>query len=715
VYRGELLTVLSSLFGAAIVLATAFSLGVLVLGRRAAPFEIPLALGAVLESLFVFLLLLSNASHWGVFLAMAVAASIAAWRVGWRRGGESVECPATGLLIFGLYGAWYLVNALAPETTPDGMTYHLGLAREYARLGGFPDRIGFYELIPQGMEMLYTVAYAFGRHPAAKLVEFGMFLAGLTLVLRLGRRMGMKGANLLVAPVFYFCAPVIGLTGASSYNDAAGVFFLLATLYLLLDERHFAAGICAGFCYAIKMPGLLIAACVVVWLLSRRRWKPGVLLAAGATLGILPWILRALLLTGNPFAPLASRVFPNPYFHIATEIDLAQGLRSRNGVDWLHVPWELAFGDRLGGSYGPLLLLLPLGLIALKRREGRLLWLGAALLAAPWITNSGARFLMQSTILASFALALSLPRSAAWAAVAIQAVLCWPHVLDRIQPPYSFRLHEFPVAAAFGVQPEPDYLRQRIEEYNVARLIERATPPDSRTLALLSVATAYLDRDVFVSWQSAEADTMLDTLRLAALYTKTPTFDCQAEFPPREVRALRFRMPVGYDGEWDINEVQIRSGDIVVSNSPQWNFTGHPNRWEGPLAFDGNLATRWRTWEPVRVGMTFEVDFGHTQRVTAASLVSHAPLLQPRLEVWGRDPQGQWTMLVENVQTSPRPPQDLRLDAARALRRAGFRYLLVPTGDGGNAPIGNEIVGHEADWGMERAADAGRFYLLHVK
>jgi hypothetical protein len=114
--------------------------------------------------------------------------------------------------------------------------------------------------------------------------------------------------------------------------------------------------------------------------------------------------------------------------------------------------------------------------------------------------------------------------------------------------------------------------------------------------------------------------------------------------------------------------------------------------------------------------MTFEVDFGHAQRLTSAALVTHAPVFpQAQLEIWGRGTRGEWQMLAKNPAASPRVPQDLRLDAARALRRAGFRYLLTPTGAGGNAPIGNSIVGHEADWGMERAADAGRFYLLRVK
>src|SRR5665811_1942538 len=128
-------------------------------------------------------------------------------------------------------------------------------------------------------------------------------------------------------------------------------------------------------------------------------------------------------------------------------------------------------------------------------------------------------FLMPAVALAAIALGIVLPRPAAWAAIALQAVLCWPHVLDAWETRYSFRLHEFPLAAAAGVESEADYCKRRFEEYNVARMIQRATPPDSRTLTLLSVANAYLDREVAVTWQSAEADRLLDTLRLASLYS----------------------------------------------------------------------------------------------------------------------------------------------------------------------------------------------------
>jgi hypothetical protein len=709
---------LSSIFGAAFTLATAYALGVLLMRKHPAPPEILLAIGAVAESVLVFFLLVGHVAHWGTLLAVGAAAMLAAWRFPDAAKHDPVRIPRAAWVIFIPYGVWYLVNTLAPETLADGITYHLGLPNEYVRLRGFPDHITFYDVVPQGMEMLYTVAFAFGRHAAAKLVEYAFFLATIPLIYRTGRRLGASDLACTVAAVFYFCAPVAGITGSSSYNDAAGVFFMLAVFYLLLvrDSRYaLPAGALAGFCYAIKLPGVVVVVGAILFVAAQRRWKPVLVLAAGAALMMTPWMVRAAVLTGNPVAPLMNRVFPNPYFHIATEQELSANLRSLGDVGPSHVPWELAFGDHLTGTFGPLLLALPIGLFALRSARGRLLWAAALLLALPWLTNTGARFLMPAVLLAGIALGMVLPRPAAWAAIAIQAVLCWPHVLDTWETRYSFRLHDFPLAAAVGAEPEADYCKRRFEEYNVARMIERVTPQDSRTLALLSVASAYLDREVAVTWQSAEADRLLDTLRLASLYSDVATFDWKAVWPERVVRTLRFRMPVAYQGEWDINEVQLFSGEDRLFNSPQWTFSGWPNRWEAPLAFDLNLATRWRTWEPVREGMYMDVELENPQRLTAAVLVTHTPALGVPLEVHGLDVKGQWHLLSNTPQAVPRKPQDIRLEAARALKRAGFRYLLVPTGNGGNAPLGNVLMGNEAEWGMELAGGAGRFMLYRVK
>ena len=719
-------TLLGVFFGAAFTLLSAYALGAILLRRTPAPPEIALGVGAVVLSFLIFVALLLNLGYWYVFLAVGAPAIVG---LRWPRRNSPAEpvMPkgwplAAAALIFGAYGLWYLVNALAPEVVADGMTYHLGLPFEYVRLGGFPDRIGFYEMTPQGMEMLYTAAFAFGRHSAAKLVELGFFLATLPLIFRVARRLGLSEVGSLVAATVYFCAPVVGITGASSYNDAAGVFFALGAFYLLLawretsDWRYLpAAGALAGFCYAIKFPGVFVVAGAALFPLALRRFRAAAVVAACAAAVMLPWVARDLALTGNPVAPLMNATFPNPYFHVATERELARGLRSLGEVSRVGVPWELAFGDRLTGTFGPLLLALPLGLLAWRRPAGRLCLAAAALLAAPWFWNTGARFLMPSVAFAALALGMALPRPAAWAAVVVQAALCWPHVIDTWETRFAFRLHEFPLRAALRLTPEAEYIATHEQQYAVAKLLEKLTPPNARILALDSVVNAYLDREATVYWQSAEGDRMLDALRLAEMGQRVSLCEWKARWPAADVGAVRLRLAASVPGEWQVGDLRMFSGEDQVSNSPQWELWAWPNPWEVPLAFDGNLATRWRTWEQARAGMLIEADFDHPQRLSAVSLLTLGSPGEAPIQVFGQGTDGRWRLLANGPDTALGQPRDLRLDAARALRSAGFRWILAATGSGGNAPIANVLAEQAPQWGVEVAGNAGRFILFHVK
>ncbi len=721
---------LTILFGGGFTLAAAYGLGGILLNRLAAPAEIRLALGAAAESLVVFLLLLCHAAIWPAFLAVGVCGIAAIW---WHRPATEEKLPAlprqvryAAWAIFAGYGFFYLVNALAPEVQPDGITYHLGLPYEYARLGGFPDRARFYDLVPQGMEMLFTMAFVFGRHAAAKLVEFGLSAAAVPLIFRVGRRLRMSDTASLVVAVFYWTAPLVGLTGASTYNDAAQVFFILAAFYLLLtwretdDARYLLpAGVLAGFCYAIKFPGIFAAAAAVLFVLvfgRPRRCRCAALVAAGIALAAGPWMVRNAALTGDPIAPLGNSLFPNPYFHLRSERELAEGMRSLHGVPPLQVPWQLALGDGLSGTYGPLLLLLPLGLVAVRRREGRLCLIAAAILAVPWFSNTGARFLMPAVMVAAFALAMVLPPRAAWAAIALQALICLPPFLNAWQPAYAFRLHELPWKAAIGIESEARYLQTHTNEYNVARMVEHDTPPDASIFALMSVPTAYAARDVSVAWQSAEGDCLAETLYLAAKYKKDPLSDWTASWPPAGIRALRFRMPKGFPAEWDIAEVRLLSGEDRIFNSPLWSLRAWPNLWEAPLALDNRRSTVWRTWQPARAGMFFEVDLDHPQNLTGAVLTAHSAAYDVALEVYGqRGTDGQWFLLTDRPKSTVRPLEDLRLEAAATVRRAGYRYLLAPLGDAGHGPLGKQLLAEAPEWGLEVAGDAGPNILFKLR
>src|SRR5205085_1727451 len=221
---------------------------------------------------------------------------------------------------------------------------HLGLVAEYFRLGTFPDRIDFYGILPQGMEMLYLFAFAFGQHSAAKLVHFAFLISTAPVLVAIGRRLGISDTVSWVAAALYLCAPVVGISGTCAYTDAALVCCILSTFYFLVAWRQegeakylIPAGLLAGFCYAIKLSALLIPAFAFVFVLIECRRNPKLalarsgLLSAAALAVIAPWMLRSFILTGNPLAPLFNAWFPNPYFLIFVERNLAKFFHSYEG------------------------------------------------------------------------------------------------------------------------------------------------------------------------------------------------------------------------------------------------------------------------------------------------------------------------------------------------------------------------------------------------
>ena len=172
------MTLLAILSGALLPLASAWALGAVLVRRKDEP-EIQFAAGAAGLSFAVFVLCLCGLAYWWAFLGLGLVAAVGWWRV---RPTLSFEPLPRAALILAPYLVFYFVNALAPETVADGITYHLGLPAEYLRTGGFPDRVTFYGMIPQGMELLYTMAFAFGKHSAAKLIEFAFFVGTVPLL-----------------------------------------------------------------------------------------------------------------------------------------------------------------------------------------------------------------------------------------------------------------------------------------------------------------------------------------------------------------------------------------------------------------------------------------------------------------------------------------------------------------------------------------------------
>src|SRR5262249_28584647 len=147
------------------------------------------------------------------------------------------------------------------------------------------------------------------------------------------------------------------------------------------------------------------------------------------------------------------------------------------------VPLELtAKGGALGGFYGPIFLLMPLGLLALRRAQGRQLLLAALIFAAGYLNNRGTRFLLPAMPFITLAFGIAVERSKGILPflVLAHAAASWPSNLKRYCSPYAWRLERTPVAAALRITNEEKYLSERFGSWAVARMIEDFTPPGSK-------------------------------------------------------------------------------------------------------------------------------------------------------------------------------------------------------------------------------------------
>ena len=258
----------------------------------------------------------------------------------------------------------------------------------------------------------------------------------------------------------------------------------------------------------------------------------------------------------------------------------------------------------------------------------------------------------------------------------------------------------FPWQAALRIQADRDYLRQALWDFHVAEMLNRATNPDGKILALTSLPDAYIRREIIQYWQSATGvrarEELLDAMHNADW---APVYDWTANWKKQRLRALRFRNLAGSQLEFEIHEAAILLGEDPLRVDPQWRVAAWPNLFEALFAFDGNQASCWRSWEPMRPGMYLEVEFGTPAIVSGVSLSTH--LADPRIEIFGRKEDGRWTLLSNDPKAERRPKENLRREAIRSLKRAGIAYIVTPVdGPLGNAPLGKHLLTHAKEYGI---------------
>ena len=732
------------LFGAAFTVAVAIGLGSLLLRRlrvrlyREEAVLFAFVSGAALLSLITFLLCVVQLAYKGVFLAGGIAVLVSVGQAfrpaaglppgappGKAAAGRKA-CPTWNLLFLAVLGGFFILyffNALAPEVSPDGSGYHLAnVARIWKHHGFVWDFHSMYSYFPQGTEMLFLVAFVFGHFSSAALVHLAFLISLPLLIACYGRRYGFPRVGLFAA-ILVYASPVAGKAGSSAYNDLAVAAIVFALFYLLqIWDENRAPGLLiliallAGFAYATKYTAALAIPFAAGYLVrDSRRWRAIAIFGAAAAIMVLPWILRNWIWLGNPFSPLLNRWFPNPYYHLGMEQSYLADVRHYEGLQhWWQIPWRhIVSGELVGGIIGPIFLLAPLALLALRQSSGRRLLLAGLVFGLPALLNAQTRFLLPALPFVSLALgqALARPRALLPILAVAHAIAGVPPVLALYSNRYNWRLESLPVSAALRLVPEPAFLAEHIPDYPLKYVLESNTPPDAKVFTWTVEESAYINRNLSPWYESALGNLGMDLLSTPLLTEKQPTVSLRLHFSPVTTRRLRVVQTASGNGYWNIAELRIFSQGREVPRLPGWRMSAQPNRWEAGLAFDNNYASRWSSWQAMSPGMFVSVVFGKRETVDEV-VCEMGPNQEAQIQVEIATEDGRWTPVPATVERGVRPiPSDLRREAMRSLKAHGITHLVMREGDFPTADIRN----HADLWGLVELSVVGPLHIYRLE
>lgn len=316
-----------------VIVAAAILVSAGALGRRLLPraHPDPLACLAVeaaagLGILSVMLLLAALAGVLRVWLLTILLAAllvglrhqVAEWLGAWRSLAVTLRghghFASTLAVMSTILVGCALLEALAPPTHFDALTYHLTLPQISLATGALrPVSDNPFWGLPLSTEMLYAWAIGIGRPESAAVLGVMIGVVALVGLLGATRGLGLRRVGWVAV-----AALLAGQTAAASlgwgYVDWSAALFGLSVVLLLDAWRRSAdgrlpwlAGALAGFAVGTKLTaaaGLIAGAGMLVAIARGKRWwRPLLAYAIASAAAFSPWLLKNLLLAGAPLFP----------------------------------------------------------------------------------------------------------------------------------------------------------------------------------------------------------------------------------------------------------------------------------------------------------------------------------------------------------------------------------------------------------------------------
>ena len=722
-------SILSGFFACAI---TSLAIGLLAIrylrieANRAECVCLGYVIGSAIVSAVTLAIALLGIAREGIFVGFSLLAVLVLWRLApWLRflkPSRMDSIPPFFRWAFGAawvaYGVIYFRYALAPEMSPDGITYHLSLVHFWDHAHRMYRLADMYAALPQGIEMLFLFAFSIGRHSAAALVHFSFLMILPWLMVLYGIRFGISRGAAPCAAILVFVTPLVGWDGSVAYNDVALAAVVFASIYLLQIWRSekrtgclVASSLLAGFAFAIKYTGgfaLLLIAGAVIWELRResfRRWAH-TLGIAGVMMALLPmpYLLRNWVWYRNPIAPFGNAIFRNPNFHVSIEREYIYTQMHLNGVSWSELPRELTLGGpKLEQNLGPIYLLAPIALAGLLWPPSRFMVIAALVVGASYAGNVSARFLIPALPLALIAMAFVLSRlpRGVWILGVLsvaQMVSSLPWVTKYTHNPKIPwpGLNQVFWNMALRIEPEEHYLARQSDWYVMSRAIEMLVPEGETVLSLFGgLEQSYTTRFVMDGSRSAETEKARNLLYGNRMSATDARRRFTAVFPETRARQILILQTASDETMWNVGEIRLWRQNRLITPQAGRTADAFPNPWDIGLAFDGSEATSWRSWEPMAPGMHISVRFASTQLVDRVDVVGNDLQWFSHMDIRILSDQGKWLCPL-SASWQFDPPADLRRQATEALKRQRIHYVLIRQG----APFAEMFRNHLPEWGM---------------
>jgi len=699
------------LFGAVFTSAACLGLGTRALGAANKDWAVRFVTGAAILSLAVFAICALDVAYWPLFLAVGMVAIWLGrpWHMPARPKPTGIELLL--LLIFAIYFMVYWSNAMAPEASPDGATYHLAFVARYFREHGFhPITWNMYASLPEGLEMLFLFAFAFGRHSAAAMVHLAFLVALAWQMFDYGRRSGFP-IPAACGALLVFASPLAGIDAASAYNDVAlaAVAFTLFNLLQSWDLQRStrllpAIGLAAGLAFAIKYtawPGLLYATGYVFY--KSRSFKSIAIVSSCSACVVLPWLFKNWLWVENPLAPFFNNLFPNPYITAAFEASYRHDMTLYDLATRWQIPMQVTVRGGLGGLLGPVFLLAPIALLALRHRAGRQLLLAALVFGANYFSNISPRFLlpMLPFVALAMALALSAVPALLLAITLLHAVISWPTLVPKYAAPNAWHLSKVPWREALRIKPADHYLETHLFSWNEIRMVEAYTDHGASVFTYKPIPESYTSRRILVQYESEPNQIAGRLIQIAYDPQVQPIWRLRLHFPRQPLEAIRLVQTASGDEQWNIHELRLFDGAAELPRQPSWRITAQPYPWTIQQAFDNSLLTFWRCGDTLHPGEYVEVDFSGTEPIDSVLMEAEPNQPDLRLNLMGRLQSGEWLKIASPPEIfEAAPPLGLRRAAASELKLRGIDYILAWEGERETADLRR----HPELWGTRQVA-----------